>query len=41
MEPPLELIEAEAGVLQKSRSTVTDAIIDFAGGTMGKYFQVH
>ncbi|CAG5125469.1 unnamed protein product, partial [Candidula unifasciata] len=41
MEPPMELLEAEAGMLLKSRSTVTDAIIDLAGGTLGGITSVY
>ena len=37
MEPPIELIESEAGITPKARSTAVDAVIDFAGGTMGMY----
>ena len=36
MEPPITLIEAESGILEKTRSNAVDAVIDFAGGTMGK-----
>ncbi|KAK3799352.1 hypothetical protein RRG08_063491 [Elysia crispata] len=35
MEPPITLIEAESGILEKTRSNAVDAVIDFAGGTMG------
>ncbi|XP_005105018.1 mitochondrial ornithine transporter 1 [Aplysia californica] len=41
MEPPIELIEAEAGLTAKSRSTAADAVIDFAGGTMGGITSVY
>ncbi|KAI8797807.1 mitochondrial ornithine transporter 1 [Biomphalaria glabrata] len=41
MEPPLELLEFEAGITPKCRSTVADAAIDFTGGTLGGITSVY
>ncbi|KAH9505236.1 hypothetical protein Btru_059032 [Bulinus truncatus] len=41
MEPPMELLEVQSGIVYKSRSTVVDAVIDFTGGTLGGITSVY